>query len=98
VRLRFDSTIPAKDAEYGAVMKRVRTACEKANVGILAFFSVYGDGSYRYLFLSEKPIDLPAVLGRELLAEWKKCVIASHEADAKARPELTATEPAHWLP
>ena len=30
MRLRFDSTIPAKDAEYGAVMKRVRAACEKA--------------------------------------------------------------------
>jgi len=98
MRLRFDSTIPAKDAEYGAVMKRVRAACEKANVGILAFFSVYGDGSYRYLFMSDKPIDLRAILGRELLAEWQKCVIASREVDASARPDLTATEPAHWLP
>ena len=98
MRLRLDSTSPAKDADYDAVMKRVRAACEKANVGLLAFFSVYGDGSYRYLFTSDQPIDLRAILGRELLADWQKCVIASREVDANARPDLSGTEPAHWLP
>ena len=98
MRLRFDDTIPGKEKDYDAVMKRVRAACEKSNVGILAFFSVYGDGSYRYLFTSEKPIDLRALLGRELLGDWQKCVITSRETEAFARPDLSGAEPAHWLP
>lgn len=98
MRVRFDSTIPAKDKDYDEVMKRVRAACEKANVDILAFFSVYGDGSYRYLFMSDKPIDLRNLLGRELLADWQKCVITSREVEAHARPDLSGADPAHWLP
>ena len=98
LRLRCDSTIPGKDNDYEAVMKRVRAACEKANVSILGFFSVYGDGSYRYLFMSEKPIDLRAILGHELLADWQKCVITSREVEARARPDLSGAEAAHWLP
>ncbi|HEX3581027.1 MAG TPA: hypothetical protein VH087_04645 [Thermoanaerobaculia bacterium] len=98
MRLRSEETIPGKEKDYDAVMKRVRAACEKANVGILAFFSDYDDGSSRYLFTSDKPIDLHALFGRELLADWQKCVITSHEADAKALPEVSGTDPAHWLP
>ncbi|HEY2323501.1 MAG TPA: hypothetical protein VGJ82_11635 [Thermoanaerobaculia bacterium] len=98
MRLRFDDTIPGKEKDYDAVMKRVRAACEKANVSILAFFSVYGDGAYRYLFMSDKPVDLHAILGRELLSDWQKCVITSRDVEASARPDLSATEPAHWLP
>jgi hypothetical protein len=98
MRLRFDSTIPGREKDYDAVMKRVRAACEKANVGILAFYSVYGDGGARYLFTSDKPIDLRAILGRDLLADWQKCVVTSRESEAFARPDISATEPAHWLP
>ena len=98
MRFRFDSTIPGKDKDYEAVMKRVRAACEKANVGILAFFSVYGDGSYRYLFMSDKPLDLRTVLGRDLLNDWQRCVIASREVEAFPRPDLSGADPAHWLP
>lgn len=98
LRLRFDDTIPGMEKDYDAVMKRVRAACEKANVGILAFYSVYGDGSYRYLFLSDKPLDLRALLGRELLSDWQKCVITSRETEAFARPDLSGGDPAHWLP
>jgi len=98
IRLRFDSTIPGKDNDYDAVMKRVRAACVKANVGILALYSLYGDGSYRYLFMSDKPIDLRAILGRDLLNDWQRCVNTSREVEALPRPDLSATEPAHWLP
>ena len=98
MRLRFDDTRPGKEKEYDAVMKRVRAACERANVGILAFFSVYGDGSYRYLFTSDKPVDLRTLLGRDLLADWQKCVITSRETEAIARPDLSGAEPAQWLP
>ncbi len=98
MRLRSEETRPGKEKDYDAVMKRVRAACEKANVNLLAFFSVYGDGAYRYLFMSDKPIDLRAILGRELLSDWQKCVITSREVDAFPRPDLSATEPAHWLP
>ena len=98
MRLRSEETTPGTEKEYDAVMKRVRAACEKANVGILAFFSVYGDGSSRYLFTSDKPIDLRAILGRELLNDWQKCVRASREVEASPRPDLSGAEPAHWLP
>jgi|GEM_PF-4138046 len=98
MRLRSEETAPGKEKEYDAVMKRVRAACEKANVGILAFFAVYGDGSSRYLFMSDKPIDLRAILGRDLMSDWQKCVIASRDVEALPRPDLSGAEPAHWLP
>jgi len=98
MRLRSDETMPGKEKDYDAVMKRVRAACEKANVSILAFFSVYGDGSNRYLFMSDKPIDLRTTLGRELLSDWQKCVTTSRDVEAFARPDLSGADPAHWLP
>jgi hypothetical protein len=97
MRMRVESTLPAKDHEYDEVMKRVRAACEKANVGILAFYSTYGDGTNRYLFTSDAPIDLRAILGRDLLSDWQKCLITSRDVEAFPRPDLSATEPAHWL-
>jgi len=96
--LRKESTRPGKDREYGEVMKRVRAACEKGNVGILALYSTYGDGTYRYLFTSEAPIDLRALLGRDLLNDWRATVISARETVARPRPDLSGTEPAHWLP
>ena len=96
--LRVDDVKPAKLRDYDEIMKNVRTACQKANVGIVAFFSVYGDGTNRYLFTSDSPIDLRAIVGSSLLRNWNACVKAPKESDAKARPDLSATEPQHWLP
>jgi hypothetical protein len=98
MRMRVDDVKPSRLHDYDEVMKRVRAACGKANVGILAFFSDYGDGTSRYLFTSDSPIDLRAIAGTSLMREWTACVTLSKESNAKARPDLSSTEPAHWLP
>jgi hypothetical protein len=96
-KLRTESVPPSKQSAYDDVIKRVKAACEKKGVGILACWSAYGDGAYRYLFVSDNPVDLRATLGRELLAQWRACVTDIRELDAKPRPDLTSTDAARWL-
>lgn len=96
IRVRQEQEIPAKHKEYGEVMKKVREACERNHVDVLALFSTYGDGSYRYVFLSGKPIDIRATVGPELFAEWRAVATGQRELDGQARVEL-AEDAAHWL-
>jgi hypothetical protein len=55
----------------------------------MAFWSAYGDGAYRTLFMSDTPVRVERL--REL-------VRSTREVDAQARPDLTATDAEHWLP
>jgi len=59
--LRTDYVSPPNDAQYEAAMKQL--IHELAGVGVVAFFSVYGDGSHRYLFLSDSPIKVRTLKG-----------------------------------
>lgn len=59
--LRNDVVSPPKDEEYDAAMKQL--VKELSGVEVVAFFSAYGDGSYRYLFLSDSPIKVPVLKG-----------------------------------
>src|SRR5207253_9168078 len=52
--LRTDHVPPPKDDAYETSMKQL--VRELKGVEVVAFFSVYGDGAYRYLFLSDSPI------------------------------------------
>ncbi len=85
--LRTDEVRPVNDEEYGKAMKELRDELVARNVGVLAFFSTYGDGRYRYLFMSDTPLKVRTV-GK--LAE-------THDAAAKPRADLSATDDAHWL-
>ena len=98
MKLRVDSVNPGAMKPYDEVMKQVKAACEKNGIGILAFFSVYGTGDNLYLFTSDKPINLRTLVGRDVMSKWRACLNTSREEDAQPRPDLTATEPAHWLP
>ena len=85
-RLRVDRVAPPNDANYEAAMKEICDQCEKGGVRVVAFFSAYGDGAYRYLFLSDHPINV------------KKTGLAeTRDVEARARPDLTLTEPARWI-
>ncbi|HEY3056757.1 MAG TPA: hypothetical protein VGK31_12575 [Thermoanaerobaculia bacterium] len=59
--LRTDLVSPPKNDEYDTAMKQL--VSELHNVDVVAFFSVYGDGSYRYLFLSDSPIKVRSLKG-----------------------------------
>jgi len=59
--LRTDFVSPPKDGQYNVAMKQL--VHELAGVDVVAFFSVYGDGSYRYLFLSDSPIKVRTLKG-----------------------------------
>jgi hypothetical protein len=96
-KIRFDSVKPSKQKDYDDLMKRMKAACEKNGVGVLAFFSDYGTGENIYLFTSDAAIDLRKLFGRELLDEWRACVNSTREYEAKARPDLTSTPAAAWL-
>ena len=85
-KLRIDRVAPPDDAKYEAAMKEICDECAKNGVRVVAFFSAYGDGAYRYLFLS----DLPIRVRRTALADTR-------ELDVRARPDLTLTESERWI-
>ena len=85
-RLRVDRVAPPDDARYEAAMKEICDECEKNGVRVVAFFSAYGDGAYRYLFLSDHPIRVR-----------KTGLAETRDVDARARPDLTLTEPERWI-
>jgi len=85
-RLRVDSVAPPDDAKYEAAMREICDECAKNGVRVVAFYSAYGDGAYRYLFLSDQPIRVR----RTGLAETR-------DVDARARPDLTLSEPSRWI-
>ena len=59
--LRTDVVTPPNDDAYDTAMKAL--VKELSGVEVVAFFSAYGDGSYRYLFLSDSPIKVRALKG-----------------------------------
>ena len=59
--LRTDVVSPPHNDEYDAAMKQL--VKELSGVDVVAFFSAYGDGSYRYLFLSDSPIQVRELKG-----------------------------------
>jgi hypothetical protein len=89
IRLRTDSVKPGSDRAYEAAMKRIADDCEKRGISVLAFWSAYGDGTYRTLFMSDTPVRVERLRG---------LVRSTREVDATARPDLTATDAENWLP
>jgi L-rhamnose mutarotase len=97
IRYRVDVVVPGKDEMYGDVQKAVRAVMEKHGVAVLALYGAYGDGAYHYLFMSDRPVDVKAIVGPEVMKQWRACVVSAKESDAKARPDLTLTDPAKWI-
>lgn len=58
-RLRTDHVDPAKVAEYEAAMKKICDDCEKRGISVVALWSAYGDGTYHYVFFSDRPFEVP---------------------------------------
>jgi hypothetical protein len=85
-RLRVDRVAPPDDAKYEAAMKEICDECAKNGVRVVAFYSAYGDGAYRYLFLSDQPIRVR-----------KTGLAETRDVDARARPDLTLSEPSRWI-
>ncbi len=86
-RIRVDRVAPPNEDRYEAAMKELCDDCAKRGIRVIAFFSAYGDGAYRYLFLSDQPIRV-----RRLGS-----LAATREVDARARPDLTLTEAERWI-
>jgi hypothetical protein len=59
--MRTDIVSPPKNEEYEVAMKQL--VKELSGVEVVGFFSAYGDGSYRYLFLSDTPIKVRGLKG-----------------------------------
>ena len=59
--LRTDVVSPPNDEAYDGAMKELIRGL--SGVEVVAFFSSYGDGSYRYLFLSDAPIKVRRLRG-----------------------------------
>jgi hypothetical protein len=58
VLLRTDVVTPPNDEAYGTAMKQLIEEVKASGAGVLAFFSVYGDGAYRYVFVSDRPLKI----------------------------------------
>ena len=85
-KLRVDRVAPPDDAMYEAAMKEICDECEKNGVRVVAFYSAYGDGAYRYLFLANHRIRVR-----------KSGLAKTRDVDARARPDLTLSEPSRWI-
>jgi hypothetical protein len=85
--MRTDYVKPPDDGAYEAAAKQLCADLAARGVRVVAFFSTYGDGAYRYLFLSDQPLKVPTV-GK--LAQ-------THDATAMPRLDLSLGDPAHWL-
>jgi hypothetical protein len=96
-RLITDQVKTTKTDAYDEVMKRVQTAFRKNGIALVAFFSAYGDGLCRYLLMSEKPIDVKAIVGDALMRDWQACIVSSRDVEAHARPDLMVSDPKVWI-
>ncbi len=86
-RLRTDHVEPAKDAEYEAAMKKICDDSRKRGISVVALWSAYGDGAYRYIFFADQSFDVPFA-GRTLAKTSETVVMPRAEtwltpADAK---------------
>jgi hypothetical protein len=97
IRYHRDVIKPSQFDAYGELQKSIRDALQKRGVSVLAMFGSYGDGAVHYLFLSDTPFDVKAIVGADVMKKWKDCCLSSHEVDAKARYDLTLTDAANWI-
>ena len=99
---------PTSFEDFEAVMKRFAEALRKThpNDVALTFFSTYGDGSFKQLWLSDEQIVgmrdvFKDAFGEEaadgLMKQWKSAVQTVNIVAARPRPDLTATNPENWL-
>ena len=97
LRFHSDNVRPGQEETYTSVTKVVRAAMEKRGVAMIGFFSAYGDGVERILFMSDQPFDVRKIVPASVMKQWKDCVVDWSEVDAKARPDLTVTDPSNWI-
>ena len=98
-RLYTEQVKPPMLEQYDVAIKALHDAVAKTKgVSLFAFFSSYGDGAYRYLVLSDEPVDLFKLVSPEVRKNWRACVTESNVVNAAARPDLTLSDPAEWVP
>lgn len=98
-RLYVEQVKPPMFKQYDDAIKALHDAVAKTKgVSLIAFFSTYGDGAYRYLVLSDEPVDLFKLVSPEVRKQWRECVIDAKVMNAVARPDLTLSDPAEWIP
>jgi hypothetical protein len=85
--LRTDYVTPPNDEQYESAMKQLREELVAREIRVLAFFSTYGDGAYRYLFMSDQPVKI-RTLGK---------LAVTRDVTARPRPDLSAIDAEHWL-
>lgn len=99
---------PSSVDDFAEVMKRFAEALRKtsSNDVLLTFFSTYGDGAFKQLWLSNDQIigmkdtfreAFDEDQAEELMKRWKVAIDAVHISPARARPDLTASSPETWL-
>lgn len=98
-RLYTERIVPAMFEQYDASIKALHDAVAKTKgVSLIAFFSSYGDGAYRYLVLSDEPVDLLKLVSPDVRKQWRACVTGVKIENAVPRPDLTLSDPAEWIP
>jgi hypothetical protein len=98
-RLYVEQVKPPMFRQYDEAIKALHDAVAKTKgVSLIAFFSSYGDGAYRYLVLSDEPVDLFTLVSPAVRKQWRACVIDAKVVNATARPDLTLSDPAEWIP
>ncbi len=85
--LRTDSVAPPDDEAYATSTKKLIEEVTAHGIDVLAFFSTYGDGTHRYLFMSDEPLEIRTV-GK---------LARTRDVAAQPRPDLTLTDPGQWL-
>ena len=61
--MRVDVVSPPRNDEYEKAMKELVQELAAGGVDTIGFFSSYGDGAYRYIFSSERPVRVRALKG-----------------------------------
>jgi len=84
--LRTDYVHPPQLEKYEAAMKALIEGLAEKEIRVLAFLSVYGDGGYRYLFMSGHPFKVP-----KRGEAW-----ATRDIDATPRADLSG-DTDRWL-
>jgi hypothetical protein len=114
IQLVSERVIPGMEESYSALLDSLIAALKKSNYPwcVLVFTSSYGDGAYKYLWQADSKAAflkagnrtsvLTAVLGkqaaRQMLADWKRCLVSSESVDATARRDFAdLNESVPWL-
>jgi len=114
IQLVSERVIPSMEESYSALLDSLNAALKKSNYPwcVLMFTSLYGDGAYKYLWQADSKAAflkagdrasvLTAVLGkqvaRQMLADWKRCLVGSETVDATPRRDFAdLMESVPWL-